>query len=739
MTLTQTQPVRPWCGRPVWAVFRLAATFLTTPLASAVGQNVAEVQVTPETMTLAVNQRQALFAAAYDRQGNLIASAKFTFWSSDTLIVRVMRDGTVVGVGPGLAKVEARVQRRRASMAVLVTGGRTDSVAVPAGSVLTLDPSAAALLPGESVQLRAEAIVQDGSPVAPGRVSWKTLAAGVATVDSTGVVVGVGPGRTIIQAAASGLMATAPVTVEPTAFALTPTQVSLSPNQVDTLHAVVPSQGNREIRGGVQWSSSDTAVVQVGPSGIVTARGPGQASVLAAGFSQSHRTEVKVHRLPQALVVAPPAGAVHLAVNGTRQVSAVAEAADSTPIPEARLDWAVGDTAIIGYDLAARTLTGKAAGTTTLTARLAGFDPVVWNVEVTPGLVSLDRRRLALKVGERGTLKARVTDEAGTETGPANGFQWSSDHPEAVRVSGEGIVDGLALGHAVVTTTSPWGRSDSADVFVTSDAVVASNRSGAYGIYQFRAALGDTLVPLLVDGATNVQAVYAPDRTRLVFSSNRTGTYDLFVMDADGRNLSRITTDPGNESEPRWTPDGARVVYTLMPAGGLPQIRSVGLAGQDDRPITTAPGGNQSPAISRDGRKIAFVSNRDGNQEIYLSDLAGGAPRRLTQTKERESSPRFLPDGTLVYVTKAGGRGKGSKVMRLEPGAPGPTVLVTTERPILSLDVSLDGTRLIYVMGQPSEDAKGRGEFRMFMQPLAGGSAEEITLRAAEQVVSPAF
>ena len=126
-----------------------------------------------------------------------------------------MRDGIVVGVGPGLAKVEARVQGRRASMAVLITGGRTDSVAVPAGSVLTLDPSAVALLPGESVQLSASAILQDGSPVAPGRVTWKTLAASVATVDSAGVVLGVGPGRTIVQATASGLMATAPVTVEP--------------------------------------------------------------------------------------------------------------------------------------------------------------------------------------------------------------------------------------------------------------------------------------------------------------------------------------------------------------------------------------------------------------------------------------------------------------------------------------------------------------------------------------------
>ena len=49
-------------------------------------------------MTLGVGQRQPIFASAYDRQGNLIASAKFTFWSSDTAIARVSREGTVLGV-----------------------------------------------------------------------------------------------------------------------------------------------------------------------------------------------------------------------------------------------------------------------------------------------------------------------------------------------------------------------------------------------------------------------------------------------------------------------------------------------------------------------------------------------------------------------------------------------------------------------------------------------------------------
>ena len=123
--------------------------------ASALGaqaQNVAEIQVTPETMTLGVGQKQALFAAAFDARGNLIAAAKFTFWSSDTMIARVRKDGTVLGVSPGLAKIEARSQGSRASMAVLITGSAPPD---PAGgragtaSVLTLEPASVTLYPGE--------------------------------------------------------------------------------------------------------------------------------------------------------------------------------------------------------------------------------------------------------------------------------------------------------------------------------------------------------------------------------------------------------------------------------------------------------------------------------------------------------------------------------------------------------------------------------------------------------------
>ena len=196
----------------------LGANAVTAPVsaasAQAQAQAVSEIQVTPETMTLGVGQKQALFAAAFDGRGNLIAAAKFTFWSSDTTIARVRKDGTVLGITPGLAKIEARSQGKRASMAVLITGSAPgDAVATRAASssLLTLDPASVTLFPGENVRITPFAVREDGTPTAAGRVTWRSLKPEIASVDTAGIVTGLGPGRTVIQVSTGGrLMATLP-------------------------------------------------------------------------------------------------------------------------------------------------------------------------------------------------------------------------------------------------------------------------------------------------------------------------------------------------------------------------------------------------------------------------------------------------------------------------------------------------------------------------------------------------
>jgi uncharacterized protein YjdB len=715
------------------------------PALPARAQSVSEIQITPETMTLGVGQKQALFATAFDTRGNLIASAKFTFWSSDTMVARVRKDGTVLGIMPGLAKIEARAHGKRASMAVLITGSAPgDSAAARAASasLLTREPASVTLFPGESVRITPLTIREDGSPTPAGRVTWKSLKPEIAGVDTAGVVTGLGPGRTVIQVSTSSrLMATLQVDVSQPDFVLSPTRLALGPGELDTLRVTVPTQGNREIRGLVRWHSTDSSIVSVGSTGIVQGRAPGQAEIVATGFSQERKAAVVVYQLPEALVVSPQhsAGAVQVPLRSTRRFTAVAEAADSSPIQEARITWELSDTAVAAFDRATGVLTPKAVGTATLTARLAGIPPAVWTIQVIPGDLEVQPARLGMAPGGRATVAALLKDDHGEAGGRAAGVRWSSDKPDVALAREGGVIDALSPGHAVVTATSSWGKTAKADVFVVGDLLVASNRGGSFGIYQMRVTGPPNLTRLLQDSSTNIQAVLAPDRTRIAFSSNRNGSFDLYLMDADGRNLRRLTSEAGNEGDPSWTPDGARIVYTFT-RGTTTQIASMAADGGEARILTTSSGGNHSPSVSPDGQSIAFISVRDGNQEVYAMNLDGGNQRRLTKTSERESCPRFFRNGDLAYVVERGGRAKGSRVMRLAWGGGSTRQLLQTEQPVPAIAVSREGDRLAYVVGRIADAAKGRVEFSFFLQSTAPGSpAVPVPLNPGEQILNPSF
>ena len=721
------------------ALLVLIVPFLALPLAA---QTVAEVQITPETMTLGVGQKQALFATAFDQRGNLIPAAKFTFWSSDTLIAQVRKDGTVVGVKPGLAKIEARSQGKRASMAVLITGGSSsDPVSRPAtASALTLEPASLTLYPGETARISARAQRADGTPVSVGRVMIKSLKPEIARVDTGGLVSGIAPGRTIVQATSGQLMATLPVEVVQAEFALLPSRLLLAPDQVDTLRSVVPSQGNREIRAGVQWKSADTAVATVSSGGVVRGRAPGQTEITAGVFGQERRATVTVYRVADALVVSPPqGGTIQVPLRSTRQFTAVAESADSTPIPEAHIQWELGDTGVATFDRTAGVLTPKSVGTTTLTARLPGIRPAVWTVQVVAGEITVEPSRVALLVGQRTTLSALLREPDAATSTRTPSARWSSDNPEVATVRENGSVDAVGLGHTVVTATMPWGKKAVADIFVVGDLLLSSNRRGNVGIYQMRVTGPAALLPILADSATNVQAVLSPDRSRVAFSSNRNGSFDLYLMDPDGGRLRRITSSPGNEGDPSWTPDGTRLAYTAT-SGTNTQVAIVSADGSENRQLTIATGGNHSPSVAPDGRTIAFVSARDGNHALYTMGIDGSNQRRITRGSARETSPHYARNGDLFYVLERGGGSRGSRIMRIAAGGGGPSQVLQTEDPIFSIAVSRDGDRLAYVTGRLRDGSKGRIEFTLAIQSIQGGRpAVTVPLQPGEQISSPSF
>jgi uncharacterized protein YjdB len=718
------------------------------PKAPAPAAAVTEVQVTPETMTLGVGQKQPLFATAFDKRGNLLPNVKFTFISVDPAIAKVAADGQVTGLKPGLTKVEAHAAGRRAAIAVLVNPDSAADSTRGHNAVLTIDPAAIRLLPGEGLQLRPQLVRDDGTGLAVGKVQWKTLKPDIAQVDSTGTVIGVAAGQTIVQAAASGLEATAPVTVEQADVALAPAKLVVGPGESDTLHVTVPSQGNRELHADILWRSTDSSIARVA-DGVVQGVAPGDAEIVLTAFGAERRAAVHVHKAATILVVSPrPAdGPILVPMHGFRPLAAHALAADSTPVAEARVAGEVGDTAVASYDAGSGTVAGHQLGTTTLTARLPGFDPVAWTIRVIPGEVAFDRSRVGLVVGERATLAPRLLDEAGKPLAGTPEVKWKTSNATVAGLGGDGAIEAKAPGHATVTATAPWGKTATADVFVTGDLLVSSSRRGGIGIFQLRTAAPDSFLLVRADNGQSIQPVFSPDRTRIAFAASSApagaagaaATFDIYVMDADGGNVRQLTHNPGSETEPVWTPDGKRIIYTGT-SNGTTQLFIMSADGGESRPLTVSPGGNGSAAVAPDGHRIAFTSARDGNYELYLTDVDGGQPMRLTRTSQREANPQFLPDGSIVYTVDRGG---GSRVMSLAAGAAQPVMLFESEQPITGLAVSRDGHTVAYTTGKLTGN-RDKARFGLFLRALpAPGTppppATAVPIAPGEQVLSPSF
>ena len=719
--------------------------------ATGLAQNVSEVQVTPEALTLKVGQKQALFAAAFDPGGNLIPTARFTYSSNNVAVAQAQSDGVVIGLKAGAAIVRVGSGQKFFNVAVTIESGAGPEIRPPepgpAGappgpppSMLTIDPTPVYLLPSETRRLTVRGFREDGSPVDVPRVTWKSLTPETAAVDGDGNVVGLTAGHAIVQAGVpGGLAATTPVEIVSTDFTVVPVRLVLAPGDLDTLLALVPAQANRELRTGLQWRSAAPEIVRVGPSGIVQAMAPGETEIIITGFFQERRLPVRVHPPVQTLVVSPKpsAGTLRLPLHGTRALSVQAEAADSTPVPEAALWWEVADSSIVSFDPAHAEITARRLGTTSVTLRARGFDPITWVVEVIPGGIALDHQRMTLVNGARGQLKASLTDDTGAPIGPADDLQWSTSNLNVAVVGSDGAIEATGFGRAAVVAATRWGRADTADIVVTGDLIFSSNRGGpTFGIYQLALSDPSRVVPILADSFQNVQAVPSPDRNTIAFSSNRGGDFDLYLMDPDGANLRRVSSGPGVDGDPTWTPDGRRLVFTSARSGSS-QIYSMAMDGSDLRPLTTAGGGNSSPTVSPDGRTIAFVSGRDGNDEIYRMDIDGGNQTNLSATREREAAPRFLPSGDLAYAAEV--RRNGYQIVRVPADGTPVVTLATSASPITAFAISAEGDRLAIVAGRVTDPRRGRAEFSFSIQSLAGGAPFQVPLTLNEQVVGPHF
>jgi Tol biopolymer transport system component len=136
---------------------------------------------------------------------------------------------------------------------------------------------------------------------------------------------------------------------------------------------------------------------------------------------------------------------------------------------------------------------------------------------------------------------------------------------------------------------------------------------------------------------------------RIAFTSTRDGNPEIYVMNADGSEETRLTTNPAVDVDPTWS-GGARIAFTST-RDGNPEIYAMNADGSAQTRLTDAGAVDQRPDWSPDGRRIAFETNRDGNYEIYAMNADGGSQTRLTFHPARDAEVSWKPNGKRIAFT----------------------------------------------------------------------------------------
>ena len=177
--------------------------------------------------------------------------------------------------------------------------------------------------------------------------------------------------------------------------------------------------------------------------------------------------------------------------------------------------------------------------------------------------------------------------------------------------------------------------------------------SGDFNIYRIDVSdsTRPTSPPIKLTSSTrlDLNPQYSPDGKRIVFQSDRSGSYEIWTCNSDGANPVQMTSLNKIAGTPRWSPDGQQIAFDLYPEG-RGDIYVISAGGDLQRPIVTGDSEDHLPSWSIDGRWIYFASDRTGESQVWKVPAEGG--KAVQVTKQGGGVAFESPDGRYVYYVK---------------------------------------------------------------------------------------